>query len=201
MYKTIYFQRNKRKWLLDLFPQVTSLSQRTKCVTPSSLSCAMNSDLVLFQSKPITIRQAKLDSMLHGSRSPSPDTEVPRPLTHAEEQENLRKETITAFHAAVPESDDFLIPRDKTKDEIETEEAEYRAFLEREVGDIRGLVSIDRYPEVSTLGAIGEVGSEDGGAEEFERRTKKNLKKSKVDISGMNQKKTKAEEDQEFLMK
>ncbi len=138
--------------------------------------------------------------MLHGSRSPSPDTEVPRPLTHAEEQEKLRKETITAFHAAVPEGDDFLIPREKTKDEIETEGAEYRAFLEREVGDIRGLVSMDCYPEVSTLGAIGEVGSEDGGAEEFDRRTKK-PKKKKVEVSGMNQKKTKVEEDQEFLMK
>jgi len=192
-------QRNKRKWCLDLFPQVISSSQRAKCVTPHSHFRTLISFLV--QSKPITIRQAKLDSILHGSRSPSPDTEVPRPLTHAEEQENLRKETISAFHAAVPEGDDFLISRDKTKDEIETEEVEYRAFLEREVGDIRGLVRIDCYPEVSTLGAIGEVGSEDGGAEEFERGTKKKVKKTKVEASGMNQKKRKAEEDQDFLMK
>src|ERR1700735_5494596 len=81
--------------------------------------------------------------MLNPSRTPSP--EVEQPLTHVEEQEILRIETIAAFHGAVdnqPE-DDFLIPREKTQDEREREEEEYRAFLEREVGDLREVVSVD----------------------------------------------------------
>ena len=101
--------------------------------------------------------------MLNPSRTPTPEVEQ-HPLTHVEEQEILRRETIAAFHGAVDHQteDDFLIPREKTQDERELEEEEYREFLEREVGDLRD---------------------------------------ANNELSNEKQKETKAEKDQEFLMK
>ncbi|OBZ65900.1 Protein kri1 [Grifola frondosa] len=136
------------------------------------------------KSKPLTMRQHALASALNpASRSPSPE-----PLTHVQEQSALRSETIAAFHIAVEDEDedDLLVPREKTKDEIEREEEEYRAFLEREVGeDIRGLVSIDAQDE--DTGAFASVEEEPVKA--------KKARREKGDV-----KKTRHEEDQEFLM-
>ncbi|KAF9523871.1 KRI1-like family C-terminal-domain-containing protein [Crepidotus variabilis] len=147
--------------------------------------------------KPVTLRQAKLDSVLRGSRSPSPSAEADQ-LTHVQEQEKLRKETIAVFHDAVPdtEGDDFLIPRSKTKDELEREEEEYRAFLEREVGDLNELVTIDASPEIL------QADNEHLSASADERLPGESKKKKKKTKSSPNDKgkKTKSEEDQEFLM-
>ncbi|KAF5383395.1 hypothetical protein D9757_006159 [Collybiopsis confluens] len=95
------------------------------------------------KSKPITFRQVAFEAQLDaGSRSPSPEV-----LTHAEEQRRLRAETIAAFHQVGDnntDGDDFLVPREKTNDELEKEEEEYRSFLEREVGgDLKSLVSVE----------------------------------------------------------
>ncbi|KAF9047736.1 KRI1-like family C-terminal-domain-containing protein [Panaeolus papilionaceus] len=158
------------------------------------------------KSKPVTLRQLNLQSQLspNNSRSPSP-----QPLTHVQEQELLRKETIAAFHAAIPEEgDDFLIPREKTKDELEREEEEYKAFLEREVGDLRDLVSVggsDAEDEEDVGKAEEDIDEEDGGGEgegtKDRKKKKKKKKKSKAKGEGETKpKKTKAEEDQEFLM-
>ena len=147
--------------------------------------------------------------MLNRSRSPSSDDEH-HSLTHVEEQEILRRETIAAFHGAVDNQaeDDFLIPREKTQDEREREEDEYRAFLEREVGDLREVVSVD-----DGLGNDEEsakedvVENEDGKDTQIEKKKKKKTKKAKEErdanheLSNGKQKKTKAEKDQEFLMK
>ena len=83
----------------------------------------------------MTIRQAALESALHtASRSPSP-----APLTHVEEQHALREEMVSHFRNAVTEEDGdedtLLVPREKTKEEAEREDEEYRDFLKREVGD------------------------------------------------------------------
>ncbi|KAH9925911.1 Krr1-domain-containing protein [Epithele typhae] len=105
------------------------------------------------KSKPLTFRQAALDSALRGSRSPTPE---PAPLTHVQEQARLRKDTIAAFHGAVDDEDEeeLLVPREKTKDETEREEEEYRAFLQREVGeDLSGLITVE-----------GDVKQEQGAA-------------------------------------
>lgn len=103
----------------------------------------------------------------------------------------LRKDTIAAFHNAIPEGegDDFLVAREKTKDEVEMEEEEYRAFLEREVGDLKKLVSID--------GGLGHETRDDG----VEKAKKKKKKKDGSDSGLGKQKRTQAEKDQEFLMK
>ena len=114
-------------------------------------------------------------------------------MTHAQEQEALRDETIAAFHTAVDgaesdEEDDLLVPREKTKDELEREEEEYQEFLKREVGtDLRELITIE---EGSSSLLLEEPEVEKKGKRE--KKSKKSKEKSK---------KSKAEEDQEFLMK
>ncbi|KAJ4493810.1 KRI1-like family C-terminal-domain-containing protein [Lentinula edodes] len=95
------------------------------------------------KARPITMRQVAMEAQLRGeSRSPSPE-----PLTHSEEQRRLRDETIAVFHQLGDdnsEGDDLFVPREKTKDEQEQEEEEYRSFLEREVGgDLKTLVSVE----------------------------------------------------------
>ncbi|KAF9494199.1 Krr1-domain-containing protein [Pleurotus eryngii] len=142
------------------------------------------------KSKPVTLRQVALEEALNpDSRSPSPE-----PLTHVQEQEVLRKETIAAFRgvASGDESDDLLVPRSKTKDEIEQDEEEYRTFLEREVGpDLAGLVTVE-------AGVMAQEEEVDGRPEEMPgKKKKKKSKKSKVTAA---QDKPKEEADQEFLM-
>lgn len=158
----------------------------------------------LLKSKPLLMRQHILNSTLKpSSRSPSP---TPAEPTHVEEQAALRKETISAFHTAVAsgsgseDEDEILVPREKTKDELEREQEEYRAYLTREVGeDIGGLVTIEE-----GVGALEEEGREERdvaepevhGDEEGEKKKKKKKKKGKG-----KEKKSKEEADHEFLMK
>ncbi|KAK7691350.1 hypothetical protein QCA50_004746 [Cerrena zonata] len=137
------------------------------------------------KSKPLTLRQHALQSVLDPtSRSPSPE-----PLTHVEEQKALQQETIAAFHSAISdddEEDDLLVPREKTKDELEREEEEYKEFLEREVGeDLRNLVTVESEGGVK----VEEV--------EVKSRKKKKDKKKGNEKEG---KKSRVENDQEFLM-
>lgn len=119
-------------------------------------------------------------------------------MTHVQEQEVLRQETIAAFHGAVDkvgDEDDFLIPREKTQDEQEQEEEEYRAFLEREVGDLKELVTVDVDDVSEKEKKEEEVESEEEGDETKKKKKKKKSKR------GTEVKKTKAEKDQEFLLK
>ncbi|KAJ8076653.1 Kinetochore protein Spc24 [Marasmius tenuissimus] len=145
------------------------------------------------KSKPVTIRQVALEAALDaGSRSPSPE---PRPFTHAEEQQLLRDETIAAFHGddGEDEGDDFLVPREKTKDEQEQEEEEYRTFLERNVGtDLKDLVTVD--PNTISWDAKGDATTSKTVGDEG----KKKKKKSK-DVNN-DKKQSKEEADQDFLM-
>jgi protein KRI1 len=105
----------------------------------------------------------------------------------------LREETIAAFHKSVQqgegeeEDDGLLVPREKTKDEMEREEEEYRAFLEREVGnDLTDLVTVE------------EVGARDSNLEE---PAPKKGKRSKEKDKRKRKEAPKQETDQEFLMK
>lgn len=141
------------------------------------------------KSKPLTFRQATLASALEAdtSRSPTPEPHVP---THAEEQRQLRDETRAAFHTAVDESDDdaLLVPREKTKDELEHEEEEYREYLKHAVGqDLEGLIEVEN----SGIGAEAENGEEGAG-----RKKKSKTKKKGNEAKGI----SKQEADQEFLV-
>jgi protein KRI1 len=82
--------------------------------------------------------------------------------------------------------DDLLVPREKTKDEMEREEEEYREFLQTEVGeDLADLVTVE----------AGAMTQEEEGCARKKMMMKK--KESKGDGSGN----SKEENDQEFLMK
>ncbi|CAL1711960.1 unnamed protein product [Somion occarium] len=140
------------------------------------------------KSKPLTMRQHALASaLIPTSRSPSPE-----PLTHVEEQKALQKETIEAFHGAIivegdEDEDDLLVPREKTKDEIEREEEEYREFLQREVGeDLKGLVTVEE-----GIAILHEDAAEQGSKSQKGKKEKKKSKEPR---------KSKVADDQEFLM-
>ena len=77
------------------------------------------------------------------------------------------------------------MPREKTKDEIEREEEEYREYLQREVGE--------DLSELITVEAEDVAGAE---VKHEEERPKKKSKTAKAKDA-----KSKQEEDQEFLMK
>lgn len=142
------------------------------------------------KSKPITMRQVALESALRAtSRTPSPS-----PVPHAEEQRALRSETIAAFHSNVvddsTDGDDLLVPREKTKDEMEREEEEYRDFLAREVGeDLDGLVTVE--PDI--------IGVREAKCDETDKqkgqKNKKQKGNSKDEATGN------PDADQQFLMK
>ena len=140
------------------------------------------------------------------SRSPSPS--LPTLPTHVQEQKALRAETISAFHTAVPsppnssdeEGDDLgglLTLREKTKDELERQEEEYRAYLEREVGDVGGLVEVE--PPVASTSTSG-VKAEGEGEMKEEGKVVEVREKKKKGKKGKGRGK-KEETDQEFLMK
>ncbi|KAF8150489.1 KRI1-like family C-terminal-domain-containing protein [Mycena galopus ATCC 62051] len=147
--------------------------------------------------KPLTIRAANLQNALL-SRSPSPDP-APELVTHAEEQRRLRDETIAAFHANVGSDDDgdeddgFLVPREKTLDEVAREEEEYRRFLESEVGDLRDLVNVDGAEPAEPA----EEGAEEEGTKKKKKKSKEKKEKGGEDGAAG---KSKQAEDQEFLV-
>ena len=108
----------------------------------------------------MTIQEQRLAAALEvaSTRSTSPEAPSPPP-THVAEQAALRAETIAAFHSndAVQGADDtgdaemeeeeeeeggLFTLREKTRDEVEREEAEYRAYLEREVGPLEQILDI-----------------------------------------------------------
>ncbi len=115
-----------------------------------------------------------------------------------QEQEQLREDTIAAFKAAVKgedDDDDFLVPREKTKDEIEREGEEYRAFLEREVGhDLAEIIKVED--------GAGAVDGVEGDVDEEEEEKPKKKKKSKKEKGAKTKSgKSKQDEDQDFLLK
>lgn len=85
----------------------------------------------------------------------------------------------------------LLVPREKTKDELDMEEEEYKDWLEREVGeDLRQLVTID----------AAAMPSEEAGAEDIEKKQKKGKKERKAEKEGKGTKASKEESDQQFLL-
>ena len=88
----------------------------------------------------------------------------------------------------------MLIPREKTKDELQREEEDYHEFLRREVGeDLHQLIEVDQ----DVIGIHENVLNGEGEGEGKKKKKKKD--KGKEEVKG--QSKTKEKEDQEFLMK
>ncbi|KAI6115988.1 KRI1-like family C-terminal-domain-containing protein [Pisolithus sp. B1] len=158
------------------------------------------------KSKPLTIRQAALAAVLEDGEAPS-RSPSPQPFTHAEEQSILQSETRAAFHGALDSSnkdndgeDDFLIPRSRTRDEIEKEEEEYKAFLEREVGEeLRELITGEVDDTTDRRQGFTSKESQTGQSDEKQKK-----KKEKTGLKGEKRSKKSKEkskdEDHEFLI-
>lgn len=161
------------------------------------------------KSKPYTIRQAALDSALQvTSRSPSPEPSHPAGngiVSHAQEQETLRRETIAAFHDSKDTADiedevedDLFIPRAKTQDEIEQEEQEYQEFLKSQVGEetLADLVTFE-----SSRGGEQEEEEEEEEDTKKDKKKKKGKKERAVEVQDKGKgRKSKDEEDRDFLL-
>ncbi|KAI0262233.1 KRI1-like family C-terminal-domain-containing protein [Gloeopeniophorella convolvens] len=137
------------------------------------------------KSKPLTLPAHRLAAALDdatSSRSTSPE---PAPPTHTAEQAALRAETIAAFHSGAADEEEeeeggLFTLREKTRDEAALEEAEYRAYLEREVGPLE---------EILDLGEGGAEAGASAGAREEEEEKEKGKKAEE-----------RKETDQEFLI-
>ena len=107
--------------------------------------------------------------------------------------------------------DDLLIPRSRTRDEIELEEEEYKAFLEREVGeDLHNLVSVDTNEPVGASEDVDTVGHGEKTSEgKKKKQGKKEREKQKQETDGVqdkkpmkrHDKKSEQEANQDFLIK
>lgn len=91
----------------------------------------------------------------------------------------------------------MLIPREKTKDELQREEEEYQEFLRREVGeDLHQLIEVDQDIIGIHENALNGEGDGEG------RKKKKKKDKGKEKEKGQSKaKEGKEKEDHEFLMK
>ncbi|KAI9465171.1 KRI1-like family C-terminal-domain-containing protein, partial [Lactarius psammicola] len=161
------------------------------------------------EDKPLTLPEQRLAAALDDvssslSRSASPSASSPLPPTHAEEQAALRAETIAAFHTSTAadevakqeerEEGGLFTLREKTRDEMEREEAEYRAYLEREVGPLEEILDLGE--EGKTEGEVRRQEDDDTHTHPAEAETGKKKKKKKGRKRGEERKET----DQEFLI-
>jgi protein KRI1 len=162
------------------------------------------------EDKPLTLPEQRIAAALDvaSTRSSSPVDPLPLPTpTHVAEQAALRAETIAVFHSGAAvgrrgadsgdaeqeEEGGLFTLREKTKDEIEQEEAEYRAYLEREVGPLEKILDLG---EEEKINAISRV-EEDAHTRPDETDSGKKKRKKKAKKGAEDRKET----DQEFLIK
>lgn len=152
----------------------------------------------------MTLHEQRLAAALDvaSTRSSSPEAPSPPP-THVAEQAALRAETIAAFHSSAAdtgyaeqqEEGGLFTLREKTKDEVEHEEAEYREYLEREVGPLEKILDLGE--EEKAEGWILRKEEEDMHVPLGEADSGKKNKKKK----GKKVVEKRDETDQEFLIK
>jgi protein KRI1 len=88
----------------------------------------------------------------------------------------------------------LLVPREKTKDEMEHEEEEYQEFLKREVGhDLSDLITVE--PTDTKASMVLQEENEEG------KKKKKKGKKERENDKINGRSKNKEDEDHQFLMK
>lgn len=98
-------------------------------------------------SKPVLLKDYQRQRVLADPTLSQPDSAPDAsftPLTHAQEEEALRREVKQAFLGSTRASDDdadedededdLLVRRDKSKDELDQEEQEYAEFLRKNAG-------------------------------------------------------------------
>jgi protein KRI1 len=154
--------------------------------------------------KPVTLHEQRLAAALDvaTTRSSSPEAPSPPP-THVAEQAALRAETIAAFHSSAADTGyaeqqgegGLFTLREKTRDEVEQEEAEYRAYLEREVGPLEKILDLGEEEKAEEWMLQKEeedmrvpLGEADSGKKNKKKKSKKIVEKRE-------------ETDQDFLIK
>ncbi|KAH9047329.1 hypothetical protein EDB84DRAFT_1619218 [Lactarius hengduanensis] len=145
-----------------------------------------------------SLRLAAALDAASSSSSSSSRSASPQLPTHTEEQAALRAETIAAFHAgtaadggiAEREEGGLFTLREKARDEVEREEAEYRAYLEREVGPLEKILDLGE--EGKTEDEVRQ--EEDAHLAEAEAGKKKKGKRGRKSAE------ERKETDQEFLI-
>ncbi|KAI9511455.1 Krr1-domain-containing protein [Russula earlei] len=155
--------------------------------------------------KAVTLPQQRLAAALDDATTRSDSPEDPSlPLTHAAEQAALRAETISAFHSrtALRDSDTGGAEQGEeegegegglTRDEVEQDEAEYRAYLEREVGPLEKILDLGEQEGIQD--GARRKDNEDVDAQPGETSPGgKRKKKRKKDVE------ERKETDQEFLI-
>ncbi|KAH9961622.1 KRI1-like family-domain-containing protein [Russula compacta] len=156
--------------------------------------------------KPITLPEQRLAAALDvaTSRSASPEDPSPPPQAHVAEQAALRAETIAVFHSSAaardPDAGDaeqeeggLFTLREKTRDEVEREEVEYRAYLEREAGPVEKILDLGE--EIKVEDETRRQGTEDMSVHPDEAEPGKKKKKSRKRVAD-----ERKETDQEFLI-
>ncbi|KAH9072780.1 Krr1-domain-containing protein [Lactarius deliciosus] len=151
------------------------------------------------EDKPLTLPELRLAAALDAASSLSSSRSAsPQLPTHTEEQAALRAETIAAFHVgtaadgeiAEREEGGLFTLREKARDEVEREEAEYRAYLEREVGPLEKILDLGEEGKTDD-----EVRQEEDahpvGADTGKKKRRKKGRKSAEE---------RKETDQEFLI-
>ena len=155
----------------------------------------------------MTLHEQRLAAALDdvaSTRSSSPEAPSPPP-THVAEQAALRAETIAAFHSSAAntghaerqEEGGLFTLREKTRDEVEQEEAEYRAYLEREVGPLEKILDLGEEDKADELRWISRKEEEDMHVPHGEADSGKKKKKKK----GKKSAEKREETDQDFLVK
>jgi protein KRI1 len=156
--------------------------------------------------KPVTLHEQRLAAALDiaTTRSSSPEApSPPPPPTHVAEQAALRTETIAAFHSGAAdtgyaerqEEGGLFTLREKTRDEVEQEEAEYRAYLEREVGPLEKILDLGEEEKAEEWILRKEEEDMRVPLGEADSGKKKKKKKGKQIVE------RREETDQEFLIK
>ncbi|KAG8903821.1 hypothetical protein FRC00_014474, partial [Tulasnella sp. 408] len=111
------------------------------------------------------------------------DEQGPSVPTYAEEQEALRRETISAFHDAIDEDgeddDGLLVLRKEFKDDVDEEDEEYRAYVQKEVGDIKQLLWVDEEARAAVRPDDEDEEGEQAIAESSKKKEKRKKKKKK----------------------
>jgi protein KRI1 len=127
--------------------------------------------------KPILLRDYQRRAFLNGTLDGDDDeAKKPKVRTHDEETEDLRAEVTAAFHAAADgdtgeeggEDDGFLVQREKTVQEIDDEDEEYRRFLIESVGE----KEIDEALRIARV--VGEGGSTGETKSKKHKKSEKN---------------------------
>lgn len=134
--------------------------------------------------------KAQLAANLLGKPSDEQGPSVP---TYAEEQEALRRETISAFHGAIDgdegDDDGLLVLRREFKDDVDEDDEEYRAYVQKEVGDIKQLLWVDE----EARAAVRPDDEDEEGQQVIAESSKKKEKRKK--------KKNPEDEAEQFLAK